>query len=242
MLRNGFIIQSQESVYKMIYVLEDDNSIREFVVYTLCHMDLEAKGFERPSEFWAGMEETLPSLILLDIMLPEEDGLSVLKKLREHADTKEVPVIMLTAKDSEYDKVLGLDSGADDYVPKPFGIMELVARIKALLRRTENRADTTDDGEKLIAGSIALDTKRHIVLVDGERINLTLKEFELLHLFMENQGQVFTRDQLLNRIWGYEFDGESRTVDVHIRSLRMKLKEAGNMIETVRGVGYKIGD
>lgn len=120
--------------------------------------------------------------------------------------------------------------------------MELVARIKALLRRTENRADTTDDGEKLIAGSIALDTKRHIVLVDGERINLTLKEFELLHLFMENQGQVFTRDQLLNRIWGYEFDGESRTVDVHIRSLRMKLKEAGNMIETVRGVGYKIGD
>ena len=204
----------------MIYVLEDDNSIREFVVYTLCHMDLEAKGFERPSEFWAGMEETLPSLILLDIMLPEEDGLSVLKKLREHADTKEVPVIMLTAKDSEYDKVLGLDSGADDYVPKPFGIMELVARIKALLRRTENRADTTDDGEKLI----------------------TLKEFELLHLFMENQGQVFTRDQLLNRIWGYEFDGESRTVDVHIRSLRMKLKEAGNMIETVRGVGYKIGD
>ena len=226
----------------MIYVLEDDNSIREFVVYTLCHMDLEAKGFERPSEFWAGMEETLPSLILLDIMLPEEDGLSVLKKLREHADTKEVPVIMLTAKDSEYDKVLGLDSGADDYVPKPFGIMELVARIKALLRRTENRADTTDDGEKLITGSIALDTKRHIVLVDGERINLTLKEFELLHLFMENQGQVFTRDQLLNRIWGYEFDGESRTVDVHIRSLRMKLKEAGNMIETVRGVGYKIGD
>ena len=183
-----------------------------------------------------------PNLILLDIMLPEEDGLSVLKKLREHADTKEVPVIMLTAKDSEYDKVLGLDSGADDYVPKPFGIMELVARIKALLRRTENRADTTDDGEKLIAGSIALDTKRHIVLVDGERINLTLKEFELLHLFMENQGQVFTRDQLLNRIWGYEFDGESRTVDVHIRSLRMKLKEAGNMIETVRGVGYKIGD
>ena len=188
------------------------------------------------------MEETLPSLILLDIMLPEEDGLSVLKKLREHADTKEVPVIMLTAKDSEYDKVLGLDSGADDYVPKPFGIMELVARIKALLRRTENRADTTDDGEKLIAGNIALDTKRHIVLVDGERVNLTLKEFELLHLFMENQGQVFTRDQLLNRIWGYEFDGESRTVDVHIRSLRMKLKEAGNMIETVRGVGYKIGD
>ena len=205
-------------------------------------MDLEARGFERPSEFWNGMEQELPSLILLDIMLPEEDGLSVLKKLRAKDTTKELPVIMLTAKDSEYDKVLGLDSGADDYVPKPFGIMELVARIKALLRRTENRADTSDDGEKLTAGLISLDTKRHIVLVDGERISLTLKEFELLHLFMENQGQVFTRDQLLNRIWGYEFDGESRTVDVHIRSLRMKLKDAGNQIETVRGVGYKIGD
>ena len=226
----------------MIYVLEDDNSIREFVVYTLCHMDLEARGFERTSEFWDGMEQELPSLILLDIMLPEEDGLSVLKKLRAKDATKELPVIMLTAKDSEYDKVLGLDSGADDYVPKPFGIMELVARIKALLRRTENRADTSDDGKKLTAGAISLDTKRHIVLVDGERISLTLKEFELLHLFMENQGQVFTRDQLLNRIWGYEFDGESRTVDVHIRSLRMKLKDAGNQIETVRGVGYKIGD
>ena len=226
----------------MIFCVEDDGNIRELVVYTLESTGFQARGFEDGSSFLEALALETPELVLLDIMLPEEDGLSVLKKLREHADTKEVPVIMLTAKDSEYDKVLGLDSGADDYVPKPFGIMELVARIKALLRRTENRADTTDDGEKLIAGSIALDTKRHIVLVDGERINLTLKEFELLHLFMENQGQVFTRDQLLNRIWGYEFDGESRTVDVHIRSLRMKLKEAGNMIETVRGVGYKIGD
>ena len=226
----------------MIFCVEDDGNIRELVVYTLESTGFQARGFEDGSSFLEALALETPELVLLDIMLPEEDGLSVLKKLREHADTKEVPVIMLTAKDSEYDKVLGLDSGADDYVPKPFGIMELVARIKALLRRTENRADTTDDGEKLIAGSIALDTKRHIVLVDRERINLTLKEFELLHLFMENQGQVFTRDQLLNRIWGYEFDGESRTVDVHIRSLRMKLKEAGNMIETVRGVGYKIGD
>ena len=225
-----------------IYCVEDDENIRELVAYALESQQFETQTFADGESFYKVLEKKIPDLVLLDIMLPEEDGLSVLKKLREHADTKEVPVIMLTAKDSEYDKVLGLDSGADDYVPKPFGIMELVARIKALLRRTENRADTTDDGEKLIAGSIALDTKRHIVLVDGERINLTLKEFELLHLFMENQGQVFTRDQLLNRIWGYEFDGESRTVDVHIRSLRMKLKEAGNMIETVRGVGYKIGD
>lgn len=226
----------------MIYVLEDDNSIREFVVYTLCHMDLPAQGFERPSEFWSGMKEAMPSLILLDIMLPEEDGLSVLSKLRKNKETKDIPIIMLTAKDSEYDKILGLDSGADDYVAKPFGMMELVARIKALLRRTERIPASSEVNEILSAGDISLDTKRHIVSVGEERISLTLKEFELLHLFLENQGQVFTRDQLLNQIWGYEFDGESRTVDVHIRSLRTKLKDAGNMIETVRGVGYKIGD
>ena len=226
----------------MIYIVEDDSNISELVVYTLKMTGFEAESFSCGEELSEAMEKNLPELILLDIMLPGEDGITILKQIRNNVVTRKIPVIMLTAKGSEYDKVTGLDSGADDYVPKPFGIMELVARIKALLRRTENRADTTDDGEKLIAGSIALDTKRHIVLVDGERINLTLKEFELLHLFMENQGQVFTRDQLLNRIWGYEFDGESRTVDVHIRSLRMKLKEAGNMIETVRGVGYKIGD
>lgn len=227
----------------MIYVLEDDNSIREFVVYTLCHMDLEARGFERPSAFWDGISEELPSLILLDIMLPEEDGLSVLKKLHANDATKEIPIIMLTAKDSEYDKVLGLDSGADDYVAKPFGIMELVARIRALLRRTDNIANASENEQEVLhADTISMDVKRHIVYVEDERINLTLKEFELLHLFMENQGQVFTRDQLLNRIWGYEFDGESRTVDVHIRSLRIKLKSAGTKIETVRGVGYKIGD
>lgn len=227
----------------MIYVLEDDNSIREFVVYTLCHMDLEARGFERPSEFWDGMKEGLPSLILLDIMLPEEDGLSVLKTIRGKDSYKDIPIIMLTAKDSEYDKVLGLDSGADDYVAKPFGIMELVARIRALLRRTEDRANADHTvQDNLTVGDIVLDTKRHTVTVKDERVNLTLKEFELLHLFMENQGQVFTRDSLLNRIWGYEFDGESRTVDVHIRSLRIKLGEAGSVIETVRGVGYKIGD
>ena len=157
--------------------------------------------------------------------------------------TKHLPIIMLTAKDSEYDKVLGLDSGADDYIAKPFGIMELVARIRALLRRVDN-PDTQGDATPDIvrAGTISLDKKRHIVTVDCEKIALTLKEFELLHLFMENQGQVFTRDQLLNRIWGYEFDGESRTIDVHIRSLRSKLKSAGNLIETIRGVGYKIGD
>ena len=223
-----------------ILVVEDEVRLADTLAHMLKTQKFNCDVVYDGADGLAYGETGIYDCILLDIMLPKMDGFEVVRHLREKKIA--TPVILLTARDKIGDKVRGLDSGADDYVPKPFGIMELVARIKALLRRTENRADTTDDGEKLIAGSIALDTKRHIVLVDGERINLTLKEFELLHLFMENQGQVFTRDQLLNRIWGYEFDGESRTVDVHIRSLRMKLKEAGNMIETVRGVGYKIGD
>ena len=223
-----------------ILVVEDEVRLADTLAHMLKTQKFNCDVVYDGADGLAYGETGIYDCILLDIMLPKMDGFEVVRHLREKKIA--TPVILLTARDKIGDKVRGLDSGADDYVPKPFGIMELVARIKALLRRTENRADTTDDGEKLIAGSIALDTKRHIVLVDGERINLTLKEFELLHLFMENQGQVFTRDQLLNRIWGYEFDGESRTVDVHIRSLRMKLKEAGNMIETVRGVVYKIGD
>lgn len=222
----------------MIYVLEDDNSIREFVVYTLCHTNLEAKGFDKPSLFWAAMDEEKPELILLDIMLPEEDGLSILRNLREDVKTMDIPVIMLTAKDSEYDKVIGLDAGADDYVAKPFGMMELVARIKALLRRSTKK----EDAHVIKAGNIVLYVEKHKVLVDGEEISLTLKEYELLLTLMENKGMVFTRDQLLNKIWGYEFDGESRTVDVHIRTLRSKLKTGGDYIETVRGVGYRIGE
>ena len=222
----------------MIYVLEDDNSIREFVVYTLCHTNLEAKGFDKPSLFWAAMEEEKPELILLDIMLPEEDGLSILRNLREDTKTNDIPVIMLTAKDSEYDKVIGLDAGADDYVAKPFGMMELVARIKALLRRSTKK----EDAHVIKAGNIVLYVEKHKVLVDGEEISLTLKEYEVLLTLMENKGMVFTRDQLLNKIWGYEFDGESRTVDVHIRTLRSKLKTGGDYIETVRGVGYRIGE
>lgn len=222
----------------MIYVLEDDNSIREFVVYTLCHMDLPAKGFERPSFFWSAIEDECPELILLDIMLPEEDGLSVLRKLRENDKLKKIPVIMLTAKDSEYDKVLGLDNGADDYVTKPFGMMELVARIKAILRRVEK----VEDIKSYIEGNVTLNPGSHQVKVNDEKIILTLKEYEVLLTLMENKGKVFTRDQLLNKIWGYEFDGESRTVDVHIRTLRSKLGEAGDIIETVRGVGYRIGE
>lgn len=226
----------------MIYVLEDDSSIREFVVYSLCHMELEAKGFEKPSLFWESIKNQTPSLILLDIMLPEEDGFSVLGKLRNNPELKDVPVIMLTAKNSEYDKVMGLDAGADDYVAKPFGIMELVARIKAILRRTKSNEVKTQSDTKFEVGNLKVYLDKHTVKVDGEQINLTLKEYELLVMLLENRGKVLNRDQLLNKIWGYEFDGESRTVDVHIRTLRVKLKEAGNLIETIRGVGYKIGE
>lgn len=222
----------------MIYVLEDDNSIREFVVYTLCHMNLMAKGFERPSLFWQAVEEEKPELILLDIMLPEEDGLSILARLRSNDATRSIPIIMLTAKDSEYDKVLGLDTGADDYVAKPFGMMELVARIKALLRRSDRAVEE----QVYAAGKVKVYPGRHQVRVDGQVVNLTLKEYELLMMLLENKGMVFTRDQLLNKIWGYEFDGESRTVDVHVRTLRQKLGDGGSCIETVRGVGYRIGD
>ena len=221
----------------MIYLVEDDESIRELVVYTLNSQGLEAQGFERPSLFWKAMEKELPSLVLLDIMLPEEDGLSILKKIRIRPDVRKLPVIMLTAKGSEFDTVVGLDSGADDYIPKPFRMMELISRIKAVLRRSGKQQDKT----KLSVGGICFDTKKHEVKVDGENAVLTLKEFELLEKLMRNQGIVLTRDQLLTEIWGYDFDGETRTVDVHIRTLRQKLGEQGSLVKTVRGVGYRIG-
>ena len=221
----------------MIYLVEDDESIRELVIYTLQTTGLAAKGFPCAKDFWNVMKQEYPSLVLLDIMLPDEDGLSILKKLRDAGPTKRLPVIMLTAKGTEYDKVVGLDSGADDYIPKPFGMMELVSRVRALLRRTEpeQRADTCD------AGPIHVDLNRHMVTVDGNAVTLTFKEFELLCYLMENKGMVLTRDQLLNQIWGYDFDGENRTVDVHIRTLRQKLGDCGTYIETIRGIGYKIG-
>lgn len=222
----------------MIYFVEDDNSIRELVLYTLNNAGYETRGFERPSEFWRVIKSETPNLILLDIMLPEESGLDILKKLRNASVTAHVPVMMLTAKGTEYDKVIGLDYGADDYLPKPFGMMELIARVKALLRRAE---PSSQDREYTI-GSLYLSPSRHIVRVDGQDVILTLKEFEMLELLVENKGIVFTRDQLLSKIWGYAFDGESRTVDVHIRSLRQKLKQCGHLIETVRGIGYRIGD
>lgn len=220
----------------MIYLIEDDKNIRELVVYTLTGCSLETRGFGLPSEFWAEMEKTLPSLILLDIMLPEEDGLSILKKLRADSKTRDIPVLMLSAKGSEYDRVVGLDLGADDYLPKPFGMMELIARVKALLRRFGQ----TPSKEEYRIGCLTVCPDQHTVLVDGVEVQLTYKEFELLTKLLRNRGVVLTRDQLLNDIWGYAFDGENRTVDVHIRTLRQKLGAAGEYIETVRGVGYKI--
>ena len=222
----------------MVYVVEDDESIRELVVYTLNSQGIEAEGFSMPSDFWETLEKRVPDLILLDIMLPEEDGLSILQKLRKRSDTKQVPIAMLTAKGSEYDTVKGLDSGADDYIPKPFRMMELVSRVKALLRRS-GKSEGTDTEYTL--GNLYVSQKKHQVKVDGEEITLTLKEFEILLLLLSNPGIVFTRAQLLDKIWGYQFDGESRTVDVHIRTLRQKLKDAGLYNETVRGMGYKIG-
>ena len=222
----------------MIYFVEDDNSIRELVLYTLSNAGYETKGFEKPSDFWRSIETKEPDLILLDIMLPEESGLDMLKKLRNRSATAKTPIMMLTAKGTEYDKVIGLDYGADDYLPKPFGMMELIARVKALLRRAEPGINE----QNYQVGDLFVSPSKHIVKVRGEDVILTFKEFELLDLFMENSGIVFTRDQLLTKIWGYAFDGESRTVDVHIRSLRQKLGPCGYMIETVRGIGYRLGE
>lgn len=222
----------------MIYLVEDDAGIRELVIYALNNSGFPAQGFDTPSAFRQAMARQKPRMILLDIMLPEEDGLQILRKLRADPATRRTPVIMLTAKGSEYDKVLGLEAGADDYIPKPFGMMELIARVKALLRRADDRQESAD---LYSAGPLEVCPDRHSVTVDGRPVTLTLKEFELLAALLKNRGMVLTRDQLLNQIWGYSFDGENRTVDVHIRTLRQKLGAAGDLIETVRGVGYKIG-
>lgn len=220
----------------MIYLLEDDDSIRKLVIYGLESQGYEAQGFELPSLFWKAMGKRLPELILLDIMLPEEDGLTILQKLRSASVTKKIPVIMLTAKNTEYDRVIGLDKGADDFVSKPFGMMELVARVRAVLRRTEPASSSTE----YQVGPLYVSPERHIVKVNGQDVTLTYKEFEILCLLLENEGVVLTRSVLMDRIWGCEFERENRTLDVHIRTLRAKLGEAGNCIETVRGVGYKL--
>ena len=221
----------------MIYCVEDDDNIRELVIYTLETTGLKARGFAEGSAFMETLAFDTPELILLDIMLPGDDGLELLKKLKSSPKTKGIPVIMVTAKGTEYDKVVGLDSGADDYVTKPFGMMELVSRIKAVLRRSGKVEDRID----MEMAGVRMDIRKHEVTVDGKQVALTLKEFELLEKLMRNQGIVLTRDQLLTEIWGYDFDGETRTVDVHIRTLRQKLGEKGEIIQTVRGVGYRVG-
>lgn len=225
---------------KVIYYVEDDNSIRELVVYALKTSGFQVMGFENAALFYQQMKEQLPDLILLDIMLPDEDGVSILKNLRNERDTAQIPVIMMTAKSSEYDKVLGLDSGADDYITKPFGVMELISRVKAVIRRSSRNAG--EPGEAIVIGDLTLDEQKHEVYVKGEPVSLTFKEFELLCYLMKNRSLVLSRDKILNTIWNYEYEGESRTVDVHIGSLRQKLGSCGDLIKTVRGIGYKIGD
>jgi two-component system alkaline phosphatase synthesis response regulator PhoP len=220
----------------MIYLLEDDEGIRNFVLYALNSAGFEADSFEAPSEFRAALAKQLPQLVLLDIMLPEEDGLSVLKSLRSTPETAALPVIMLTAKSTEYDKVTGLDAGADDYIAKPFGTMELISRIKALLRRTSPAGEET-----ISVGGITIYPQKRLVEANGLAVSLTKMEFELLLILLRNKGTVLTREELLSKVWGYDFTGESRTVDVHIRTLRAKLGECGDVIETLRGVGYKAG-
>lgn len=220
----------------MIFCVEDDNGIRELMLYTLKASGFEAVGFENAAAFWEGMRGEKPELVILDIMLPDEDGIEILKKLRGYIATQDIPVIMATAKGTEYDKVIGLDLGADDYLAKPFGMMEMVSRIRAVLRRTAPKAAPGI----MKCGELELDETGHKVTVSGKFVELTLKEYELLRLFLQSPGQAFTRDQLLAAVWNSDFIGETRTVDVHIASLRTKLGEAGDCIRTVRGVGYRL--
>lgn len=222
----------------MIFCVEDDRNIRELLVYTLETTGFSVKGLSDGKELWTAMKEEVPELILLDIMLPGEDGYEILRKLKSSSGTKEIPVIMVTAKEAEYDKVRGLEGGADDYVTKPFGLMEFIARVKAVLRRTNRKSEK----KELKCGGLQVFVGKREVRYYDDRIELTRKEFEMLQYLMENKGIVLNRNQLLCHIWGYDFDGETRTVDVHVRSLRQKLGDAGNMIETVRGVGYRIGE
>ncbi|MEE0796726.1 MAG: response regulator transcription factor [Anaerovoracaceae bacterium] len=220
----------------MIFCVEDDSSIRDLMIYTLNSAGFEAEGFAEGEALFEALNTRTPQLIMLDIMLPGEDGITILKKLRSQARTAQIPIIMATAKGTEYDKVIGLDLGADDYLTKPFGMMEMISRIKAVLRRT------SPEGENRIlrVGELEMDMNQHIVTSCGRRVQLTLKEYELLRLFMENLGRAYTRDQLLSRIWGADYIGETRTVDVHIGTLRTKLGSCGDYIETVRGVGYRM--
>lgn len=220
-----------------VYVVEDDDNIRELVAYALASADFEVCSFVEGDAFFKELEAALPDMVLMDIMLPGTDGISLLKRLRESKRTKEIPVIMLTAKGAEYDRIKGLDAGADDYVSKPFSVMELIARIRAVLRRS---ATGKKAAETLVVGSVRLQPDKRSVTADGTEIALTYKEFELLYCLMLNKGIVLGRDRILSEIWGYDYAGESRTVDMHIKALRQKLGACGVIIKTVRNVGYKV--
>ena len=220
----------------MIWCVEDDASIRDIEIYALHSTGFEARGFEDGASFFKALETQKPDLVILDIMLPGEDGISILRRMKEHADLRNIPVIIATAKGAEYDKILGLDMGADDYLVKPFGMMEMVSRVRAVLRR----AEPGKVSHLLKAGGLVLNLDEHTVSVDGERVMLTYKEYELLKLFLSHPGVAFSRDQLFNEIWGMDYVGESRTVDMHIRTLRQKIGVYGKMIETVRNVGYRL--
>ena len=220
----------------MIWCVEDDASIRDIEVYALTSTGFEAKGFEDGDSFWAALQSERPELVVLDVMLPGKDGVTLLKMMRSSDALRDIPVIMATAKGTEYDKIQSLDLGADDYLVKPFGIMEMVSRVKAVLRRCKPRAPIP----LLKLGGLVLNPGEHTVTIDGERVALTYKEYELLHLFLSQPGIAFTREQLLSRVWNTEYLGETRTVDMHIRTLRQKLGDYGRMIETVRNVGYRL--
>jgi len=220
----------------LIYIVEDDKNIREIEAFALRNSGYQIRDFECAAQFYAKMEEKLPNLILLDVMLPDEDGLNIVKRIRSNPESRKIPVIMVTAKTTEIDKVKGLDMGADDYITKPFGVMELISRVKALLRRCEGE----EDEKFYTVGGLVLDIEKHSVSVDGEIVELTYKEYELLRLLMQNTGIVTSRDAIMERVWGTDFEGESRTLDMHIKTLRQKLGSAGVMIKTIRNVGYII--
>lgn len=217
----------------MIYIVEDDRNIQEIELFALKNSGYQAVGFETAKEFYKALSTRLPELILLDIMLPDEDGMSILKRLRSRADTQKIPVILVTAKATEIDKVKGLDGGADDYIAKPFGVMEMIARVKALLRRSSGLEESI-----LTCGDVTLDSEKRMVYAVGRPVELTYKEFELLKLLMKNRGIVISRDVIMERVWDSSFEGESRTIDVHVRTLRQKLGESGALIKTIRNVGY----
>ncbi len=223
---------------KLIYIVEDDTAIKELESYALMNSEFSVEGFERGRELFEALNKKIPALILLDIMLPDEDGIHILKKLRATTPYKDIPVIMVTAKTTEIDAVKGLDMGADDYITKPFGVMELVSRVKAVLRRTQK----AEKEQIFVYKNIVIDEAQHKVFVDDEEVELTYKEYEVLKLLIINKGIVLTRDKIMEAIWGYDFEQGNRTVDVHIQSLRKKIKTAGNHIKTIRNVGYKVGD